>query len=95
MAFAREGARVIINYPNQQEEENANKVLSEVSEFSDASMTILKADVSDSKQASGMVESIKDRYERIDILVNNAGIATSAPVHEMKDQMWNELISIH
>ena len=42
-----------------------------------------------------MVESIIDRYERIDILVNNAGIATSAPVHEMKDQMWNELISIH
>ena len=45
MAFAREGARVIINYPNQQEEENANKVLSEVSEFSDSSMTI-EADVS-------------------------------------------------
>ena len=67
MAFAREGARVIINYPNQQEEENANKVLSEVSEFSDASMTI-EADVSDSKQVSGMVESTKDRYERIDIL---------------------------
>lgn len=94
MAFAREGARVIINYPNQQEEENANKVLSEVSKFSDASMTI-EADVSDSKQVSGMVESIIDRYERIDILVNNAGIATSAPVHEMKDQMWNELISVH
>ena len=93
MAFAREGARVIINYPNQQEEENANKVLSEVSKFSDASMTI-EADVSDSKQVSGMIESIKDQYKRIDILVNNAGIATSAPVHEMKDKMWLSLIHI-
>ena len=85
---------MIINYPNQQEEENANNVLNKVSEYSDASMTI-KADVSKSDQVSGMVESIKDKYKRIDILVNNAGIATSSPVHEMTDDMWSELISIH
>ena len=42
-----------------------------------------------------MVQSVTDQYKRIDILVNNAGIATSAPIHEMTDAMWDELISIH
>ena len=42
-----------------------------------------------------MVQSVTDQYKRIDILVNNAGIASSAPIHEMTDEMWDELISIH
>ena len=93
-AFAKEGAQVVINYPNEQEEENAQSVLNEIAEYSDSSITI-KADVSDSGQVSKMIDTVSDQYKRIDILVNNAGIATSAPIHEMTDEMWNELISIH
>ena len=93
-AFAKEGAQVVINYPNEQEEENAQSVLNEIAEYSDSSTTI-KADVSDSGQVSKMIDTVSDQYKRIDILVNNAGIATSAPIHEMTDEMWNELISIH
>ena len=93
-AFAKEGAQVVINYPNEQEEENAQSVLNEITEYSDSS-TKIKADVSDSGQVSKMIDTVSDQYKRIDILVNNAGIATSAPIHEMTDEMWNELISIH
>jgi len=93
-AFAKEGAQVVINYPNEQEEENAQSVLNDITEYSDSSTTI-KADVSDSGQVTKMIDTVSDQYKRIDILVNNAGIATSAPIHEMTDEMWNELISIH
>ena len=87
-AFAKEGAQVVINYPNEQEEENAQSVLNEITEYSDSSTTI-KADVSDSGQVTKMIDTVSDQYKRIDILVNNAGIATSAPIHEMTDEMWN------
>jgi 3-oxoacyl-[acyl-carrier protein] reductase len=53
------------------------------------------ADVSLENEVIEMVNNIKDRFGTIDILVNNAGIATSAPIHEMTSQMWNELLSIH
>ena len=43
-AFAKEGAQVIVNYPNDEEEENAENVLSAVSEYSKSSM-IIKTDV--------------------------------------------------
>ena len=41
------------------------------------------------------IKEIVNKWGKIDILVNNAGIATSAPIHEMTDEMWDELISIH
>ena len=85
---------MVINYPNEKEEENALSVLSKISKYTDSSM-ILKADVSDSSQVSKMIHSVRDQYNRVDILVNNAGIATTAPIHEMTDEMWDELISIH
>ena len=94
LAYAKEGAQVIVNYPNEQEEENARQVLSEVLAYSETSI-ILKADVSSPDQVSNMIDTAKEKFKTIDILVNNAGIATSAPVHEMETEMWTELLSIH
>ena len=94
LAYAKEGAQVIVNYPNEQEEENARQVLSEVLAYSETSI-ILKADVSSPDQVSNMIDTVKEKFKTIDILVNNAGIATSAPVHEMETEMWTELLSIH
>ena len=93
-AFAKEGAQVIINYPNDEEEENAGNVLSAVSKYSESSM-IIKTDVSSPDQVCKMIEMVEDKYKTIDILINNAGIATSAPIHEMETDMWTELLSIH
>ena len=91
-AFAKEGAQVIVNYPNDEEEENAENVLSAVSEYSESSM-IIKTDVSSPDQVCKMIEMVEDEYKTIDILINNAGIATSAPIHEMETDMWTELLS--
>jgi len=92
--FAEEGATVVVNYPSEEETENANSTLELITSNSPDSITHM-ADVSLENEVIEMVNNIKDRFGTIDILVNNAGIATSAPIHEMTSQMWNKLLSIH
>lgn len=69
ISFAKEGAIVVINYLNSEDE--ANIVLSEVNKVSQ--WTILKCDVSDEKQVKEMINIVVNKYGRLDILVNNAG----------------------
>ena len=92
--FAQEGATVVVNYPNQEEAENANTTLELIAGVSPHSITHM-ANVSAENEVIEMVNNVKDEFGTIDILVNNAGIATSAPIHEMTSKMWNELLSIH
>ena len=92
--FAKEGATVVVNYPAREETENANNTLELITSDSPNSITYM-ANVSVEDEVTGMVNSINEKFGTIDILVNNAGIATSAPIHEMTSQMWNELLSIH
>ena len=92
--FAQEGATVVVNYPSEKETDNADSTLELITSDSPDSITHM-ANVSVENEVIEMIDSIKDRFGTIDILVNNAGIATSAPIHEMTSQMWNELLSIH
>jgi 3-oxoacyl-[acyl-carrier protein] reductase len=92
--FAQEGATVVVNYPNEEETENANNTLELITNDSPDSITHM-ANVSVENEVIEMVNSVKEKFGTIDILVNNAGIATSAPIHEMTTQMWTELLSVH
>ena len=93
-AFAAEGATVIINYPDESELQNAQNVLKKVNKLSPQSQ-IIQANVSKENEVIAMINEVNSNHGTIDILVNNAGIATSALVHEMTSNMWDELISIH
>ena len=93
-AFADEGATVIINYPDESELQNAQNVLKKVNKLSPQSQ-IIQANVSKENEVISMINEVNSNHGTIDILVNNAGIATSALVHEMTSNMWDELISIH
>ena len=92
--FAQEGATVVVNYPNEEETENANNTLELITNDSPNSITHM-ANVSVENEVIEMVNSVKEKFGTIDILVNNAGIATSAPIHEMTSHMWTELLSVH
>ena len=93
-AFATEGATVIINYPDESELQNAQNVLKKVNKLSPQSQ-IIQANVSKENEVISMINEVNSNHGTVDILVNNAGIATSALVHEMTSNMWDELISIH
>lgn len=92
VAFAREGADVVINYPNRSQEKNAKKIASEVRKTGREAI-LIQADVSRENAVKRMIKTALEQLGRIDILVNNAGIASGAPVEKMPVAMWDEMIN--
>lgn len=75
IAFAREGAKVIINGRNVEE---LNKVASKIKEICNESPLILPYDVSNIDEIKKTFKTIHSTYGKLDILVNNAGILDDA-----------------
>tara|TARA_Y100000590_G_scaffold449503_1_gene587737 strand:- start:1086 stop:1844 length:759 start_codon:yes stop_codon:yes gene_type:complete len=92
LAFAKEGADVVINYPNKSQEKNAKKVASEVRKTKRKAY-LIQADVTKEASVKKMVNESLRKLGSIDILINNAGIATGAPVEEMPVSMWDKMIA--
>lgn len=93
-AFAAEGAKVIVNYPFDSEQEKAEEVIAEII-GAGGNAIALKADVSDQKQIDTLFAEAEAHFGHVDILVNNAGIATSAPVESLPVDDWDRLFAIH
>ena len=89
ISFARERAKVIINYKGNQE---AAQEVQEVIRQHGAEAQLLQADVSSSEQVQEMMEKILEEYGRLDILVNNAGINRDTLLMRMKDEDWAQVI---
>lgn len=94
LAFAAEGADVAINYPDDEQEANAQAVKEEVERLGRRAVTI-RADVSQEDEVDAMVGRFLEAFGRIDILVNNAGIGRMAPIGEMTSAQWDEMIAIN
>ena len=71
LAFAREGAEVVVNYLRN--DAAANEVV-EVIRAAGGNATSVRADVASRAQVAGMLEEIEGKLRRVDILVNNAGV---------------------
>ncbi|MDG6906382.1 MAG: glucose 1-dehydrogenase [Nitrososphaerota archaeon] len=91
--FAREGATVIVNY--NRTEEGASEVIRQI-ESSGGKAIKIRADVSSSKEVSGMFEEISSKFGRLDILVNNAGVHMRTSSYTQVDEaMWDRLVDIN
>jgi 3-hydroxybutyrate dehydrogenase len=84
LAFAREGARVVLAARTGQQVEEA------AAEIGDEEMALpVVCDVSDVASVHLMFARVSVRFGRNpDILVNNAGIAESAPLAKTDDDLW-------
>mgnify|MGYP001298713396 FL=1 len=71
IAFAREGADVVINYLPE-EEEDARKIVAEIEDAGQVAVAI-PGDIKDESFCKELVQKTIDQFESIDILVNNAG----------------------
>ncbi len=71
IAFAREGADVVINYLPD-EEEDAKKIVAEIEDAGQVAVAI-PGDIKDENFCKELVQKTIDQFETIDILVNNAG----------------------
>jgi len=94
LAFAREGADVVINYPDKAQERNAKKVANAVRKAGRKAM-LVQADVSQDAPVKRMANAVLKEFGRIDILVNNAGIAGGAMVEDMPVEMWDRMIAVN
>ncbi len=85
--FAKEGAKVVINYKSNQRE--AEKVL-EIAGKNNG--IIARADVSNEEDVKRLVDETVKQFGKIDILVNNAGIVFEIPLMEKTVEQWEQTL---
>jgi acetoacetyl-CoA reductase/3-oxoacyl-[acyl-carrier protein] reductase len=87
--LAREGARVAVNYQNN--DVRAQEVVNEITKF-EGSAILAKANVAVGQEARDMIKRVADQFQHLDILVNNAGITRDAMLRKLTDEQWAEVI---
>lgn len=92
LKLAELGADVAINYNSN--EALANEVVNEISQLGRNAIAV-KANVSDFDEANDMIKQVESEFGRIDILVNNAGVTKDGLLLKMKEEDWDQVISIN
>ncbi len=89
-AFAKEGARVVVNDIN---EETAKNTAEELKKLGGDAIGV-KADVTDYEDVKRMVDEVKKAFGPVDILVNNAGFWTIKKFTDTTPEDWEKDIRI-
>ncbi|MBW1713089.1 MAG: 3-oxoacyl-ACP reductase FabG [Deltaproteobacteria bacterium] len=92
LAYAREGADVVINYSSSAGA--AQEAVAEIEALGQKALAV-KADVAQESQAQALVQACLDEFGRLDILVNNAGFTRPAMLHKMTVDQWEAVLGIH
>ena len=88
LAFAREGANVLMSYLAE-EEEDADAAARAVQEAGQQAVK-LPGDISDPAHCRALVQAAIDRFGRLDILVNNGAFQmTRTKLDEITDEEWD------
>lgn len=88
IAFAKEGANIVLNYVNS----NPEEVVSEITSLG-VQCLALKADVSKFEEANQLILTAKEKFSTIDVLVNNAGITKDMLIMRMKESEFDDVIA--
>lgn len=89
LRFAREGARVGINF--RQNAAAAEAVAVEVAGLGGEPL-LLPGDVADASAVAAAFEQVLGRWGRLDVLVNNAGIVRDTLLLRMSEGDWDQVI---
>lgn len=92
IAFAEEGAEVIINYNGS--EQRAKEVKQTIEE-NGGKASIYKCNVSDFVACEAMIKDIVKEYGHLDILVNNAGITKDGLIMKMKEEDFDSVLNVN
>ena len=92
LAFAREGAKVVVNDIN----ETDGKDTVEMVKKAGGEAIFVKADVSKEKEVEAMVNKAIQTYGRLDCAHNNAGIdEPPMPFTEHTEEQWDRVIGVN
>ena len=92
LAFAREGASVVIDYHG--DSVPARQLVAEIEGLGVRAVAVA-ADVSQPDEVERLVAAAVEAYGGLDILVNNAGIEEQHPFLEMPVEVWNSVIAVN
>jgi NAD(P)-dependent dehydrogenase (short-subunit alcohol dehydrogenase family) len=94
IAFAREGADVLISYLPE-EEEDAQQVRSEV-EAAGQTALLVPGDISSADHCRVIIARAVEEFGRVDILVNNAAYQnTFNSIEELSDEEWEHTFAVN
>jgi 3-oxoacyl-[acyl-carrier protein] reductase len=92
LAFAKEGANVLVNYTSN--EKAANEVVEQIEGLGCQSKAV-KADVARKPEAENLIHAAVEAFGGLDILVNNAGFTRPALMVKMTEEQWDAVVDIH
>lgn len=94
LAFAREGADVVVNYVRS--EEKADEVVNDIAKMKRKAIA-LKADVSNLHEVKSMTKAALQKFGRIDVLVNNAADFSAMDFSLSKPdwEAWDRMVAVN
>jgi 3-oxoacyl-[acyl-carrier protein] reductase len=92
LAFAKEGADVILNYASK--DQPAQEAVELIGKIGRKAVAV-KGNVAVKADVERIIQTAIENFERIDILVNNAGVSKPNMLYKMTEEQWNEVIDIH
>jgi len=94
-AFCWEGANVVLFGRRKQKLEKTAHELAETSQKLGSRVLTIPGDMTRSEDLDRLVHETRNTFHRIDILVNNAGLFKGAPLHEISDDQYDEMMNIN
>src|SRR5699024_2266836 len=92
LAFAKEGAKVVIADFN---EESLNKTVAELKELNYEALGV-KVNVALEEDVNKMVDETVAKFGRVDIVVNNAGVGDNMQAAaNVKDETWDRVMNVN
>jgi NAD(P)-dependent dehydrogenase (short-subunit alcohol dehydrogenase family) len=92
LAFAREGARVVVADVSAVGGEETTRQIKDAG----GEALFVPADVARASDVEALVNTVVASYGRLDYAHNNAGIATSGvPLHELEEEVWDQVLAVN
>ncbi len=88
-ALAQEGASLVLNY--RKSDGGAREAAAETATYGGRAI-VVRADVSRASEVRILFAEAERAFGRLDILVNNAGVFSHAPVAEVTEALWDEVL---
>jgi 3-oxoacyl-[acyl-carrier protein] reductase len=91
-ALAAEGAAVVVNYASSKV--GADAVVAAITEAGGKAVAV-QGDVSNEKEAKGVVDAALNTFGRLDILVNNSGVYEFSPIETSTEEQYRKMFDIN
>jgi 3-oxoacyl-[acyl-carrier protein] reductase len=92
LRLAEGGANVVVNYLNNKEQ--AEEVAADCKACGVDAIAV-QGDTSNIVDANNIVEAAVEKFGGVDLLVLNAGIWKGAPIGEMSEALWDEVLDVN